>query len=428
MGLRRIGALALVGALLGAASAFVPGYAIAVSPAAGRAANGPLRARTQAKLRRIVYRFQDANRTPAALIGIWTPKGKFVSATGVADLATGKPLNTRMQFKIASQTKTFVANLILQLVGKGKVSLGDPISKWVSGVPNGNQITIRELLNHTSGLGNGFSLPAVQAQLATGCTPDFLLTTEALEPPIAEPGAKWSYSNYGYNLLGRVVEVATGQDLSTAIQERIAKPLGLHRTLLPRSISSDGLSAPFTHGYGTGEIGPSQFPSAADDSTALPGSCLWAHGGMVSTLHDMRVWSKALATGSLIKPRVWRAANRGAIPFEFGGHYNGPGRWKYGLGFVKTGGFIGGAGSFLGYESTAMYSPARRTAIEVVSMKQPNAITPPPMFQALGMAVFGRHIGFGLTPAEALEPNCLDEGAGSESEPKPRRRCPPPSP
>ena len=126
---------------------------------------------------------------------------------------------------------------------------------------------------------------------------------------------------------------------------------------------------------------------------------------MVSTLADMRVWSQALATGALLEPAVWRQAKRNAIPFEFALHYNGPGRWKYGLGFVETGGFIGGAGSFLGYESTAMYSPDRRTSIVVVSTKQPNAITPPPMFQALAMAVFGEKIGFGLTLEQALEPN-----------------------
>jgi D-alanyl-D-alanine carboxypeptidase len=135
---------------------------------------------------------------------------------------------------------------------------------------------------------------------------------------------------------------------------------------------------------------------------------------MVSTLHDLRRWSRALATGELLKPAVWAKARRNAVPYEFALNYNGPGRWKYALGFEKTGGFIGGAGSFLGYESTTMYSPARRTAIAVVSTKQANAIVPPPMFQALAMAVFGPNIGFGLTPAEALEPN--DFGAEPERE------------
>ena len=159
-------------------------------------------------------------------------------------------------------------------------------------------------------------------------------------PPVAPPGTKWSYSNYGYNLLGRVVKLATGQDLSSAIQQRIAGLLGLHRTLLPTS--GNGLSVPFTHGYGTGDVGPTQTRLASDDATALPASCLWAHGGMVSTLSDMRVWTRALATGALLKPAVWREANKDLIPFVFSGSYNGPGRWRYGLGFVESGGFLGG--------------------------------------------------------------------------------------
>ncbi|UUU44148.1 serine hydrolase [Streptomyces sp. NBC_00162] len=73
-------------------------------------------------------------------------------------------------------------------------------------------------------------------------------------PPVAAPGAKWSYSNYGYNLLGRVVKLAGGQDLSTAVQQRITRPLGLHRTLLPTS--GNGLTTPFTHGYGLGDVCP----------------------------------------------------------------------------------------------------------------------------------------------------------------------------
>jgi D-alanyl-D-alanine carboxypeptidase len=223
-----------------------------------------------------------------------------------------------------------------------------------------------------------------------------------LFPPVAQPGTTWSYSNYRYNLLGRVVELASGQDLSAALQQRIAGPLGLHRTLLPTSGS--GLSEPFTHGYGTGDVGPTQAPTAADDATDLSGSCLWAHGGMVSTLSDMRVWSRALATGALLTPEVWAEANKDMGPFDFAGNYNGPGTWHYGLGFVESGGFIGGEGSFAGYESAALYSPARNTSIAVVSTKNPNAVTPPPMVQALAMAVYGTDMGFGLTPDQALAP------------------------
>ena len=87
-----------------------------------------------------------------------------------------------MQFKIASQTKTFTADLILQLVGEGKVSLDDHISKWIAGVPNGDQITIRQLLNHTSGLADGFTSPSRPRTGVTGCTVEELLTAEAKVP------------------------------------------------------------------------------------------------------------------------------------------------------------------------------------------------------------------------------------------------------
>jgi D-alanyl-D-alanine carboxypeptidase len=110
---------------------------------------------------------------------------------------------------------------------------------------------------------------------------------------------------------------------------------------------------------------------------------------MVSTLADLHVWSRALATGTLLEPKVWKEAKKGAFPYAFADHYNGPGRWLQGLGFVETGGFIGKEGSLPGYES----------------ISQPNAITPTRMLQALAMALYGPKIGFGLTPAQALAPS-----------------------
>jgi D-alanyl-D-alanine carboxypeptidase len=377
-------------------------------PSAGGSTSTSFDAATLARLQRVVRQFQDTNHTAGVLVGVWSPKGTFVTASGVADLATGAPLRTDMQFKIASQTKTFTADLILQLAGEHKLSLDDHISRWVAGVPNGDAITIRELLNHTSGLADGFTSPTVQGKVVAGCTVAELLTAEAKFAPIAPPGQKWSYSNYGYNLLGRVVELVTGQDLSTALQQRIAEPLGLHRTLLPTS--GNGLTAPFTRGYGTGNVGPTAAPTTADDATNLPGSCLWAHGGMVSTLSDMHVWAKAIATGSLLDPAVQSEATNDPIPFVFAGNYNGPGKWRYGLGYVESGGFRGAEGSFAGYESASMYSPKLDTAIVVVSTKLANAVTPPPMIQALALAVYGKGVDFRLTSAQALAPNSFSGG------------------
>ena len=126
---------------------------------------------------------------------------------------------------------------------------------------------------------------------------------------------------------------------------------------------------------------------------------------MVSTLSDLRRWSRALGTGALLKPAVWTEANQGLFSFAFSDNYNGPGRWLQGLGFVESGGFIGKEGSIHGYKSITMYSPSRHTTIVVASTKQTNAITPTRMFQALAMDVYGPNIGFGLTPAQALAPS-----------------------
>lgn len=403
---RSICAFALVVALFVGASAFGSSGAGAVSRAARPAASGPLPPRTLARVRRTVRQFKDRNHTPGVLVGIWSPKGTFVSATGVADLKTGRRLTTDMQFKIASQTKAFTANLILQLVGEGKVSLDDHISKWVAGVPNGHRITIRQLLNMTSGLNVGLlaTEAGVKKLVTGGCTEKEALAAGASQRPVAPPGTKWVYSNYGVDLLGRVVELTTGQRVSTAIQRRIAGPLGLHRTLLPTS--GNGLSVPFTHGYvASGKNATTRTPVfASDDATALHTSCVGASGAMVSTLSDMAAWIRALGTGALLKPAVWREAQKGMIRFNFPDDYLGPGRWRQGLGFIETGGFIGKDGSIPGYESFTMYSPSRHTAIAVVSTKQGNAITPPLMAQALAMDLYGPNIGFGLTPAQALAP------------------------
>jgi D-alanyl-D-alanine carboxypeptidase len=369
--------------------------------------SGRLDPPTLAKVQQDVRTFQDINHAPGVLVGIWSPKGTFVSATGVADLATGMPLTTDMQYKIASQTKAFTGNLMLQLVGEGKVSLDDHVSKWVAGVPNGDQITIRQLLNMTSGLNVGFlAEEANLAKLTTGncAVPQDSLAAGASQPPVAPPGTKWFYSNYGYDLLARVVEVVTGQDVGTVMQQRILGPLGLHRTLLPTS--GNGLSVPFAHGYVPSGNATTQSPVvASDDATALATSCVWASGAMVSTLSDIHLWSQALGTGALLKPAVWTQAQQGMIPFNFPDHYLGPGRWSQGLGFIESGGFIGKDGSIPGYEPFAMYSPSRHTTIAVVSTKQGIAITPPLMAQALAMDLYGPNIGFGLTHAQALAPS-----------------------
>jgi D-alanyl-D-alanine carboxypeptidase len=352
---------------------------------------------TQAKLSGVLAQFLGTTHAPGVLVAIHSPEGNWVSGRGLSDLSTMKPLEPWMQYKIGSQTKAFTATLILQLVGEGKLSLDDDIARWVPSVPNGQQITIRQLLNHTSGLGDVFSVPAIQNKLLTGCTVTELLSAGATLAPVAAPGTKWAYSNYGYDLLGRVAELVTGRDLSTLIRQRIAEPLGLQETYLP--VSGNGLEAPYTRGYAAGAT---RAPTTEDDATPLPQSCLWAAGGMDSDMSDLTIWSRALATGALVKPQVWKEAQADQVPVSI--PQLGRGSITWGLGFIASGGFIGHQGGMPGYESISMYSPALHASVVLMANKQFNAIPPMALFHALALTAFGQRVDFGVTISQALEP------------------------
>jgi D-alanyl-D-alanine carboxypeptidase len=366
----------------------------------------PLSAATQARLQGLANQFLDTTKAPGLLAAVWTPQGTWITATGVGDLATGAPLTTDMQFRIGSQTKAFVGDLVLQLVGEGKVSLDDRIAKWVPGVPNGNQITIRQLLNHTGGLGDlafgsdpDVAVPSSYAKVNAGCTiADVLAPT----PPVAAPGTKWAYSNYGYELLGRVAELAGGDSLSNLIRQRITQPLGLKRTYLPTSGS--GLTTPYAHGFSVSPEQPSAAPT--DVSSLGSASCLWAAGGMVSTLSDLRVWSVALGTGKLLKPSVWAEAQQNRVPLPGGGPFLG--NVTYGLGFIETGGFIGHPGNWIGYDSATYYSPALHTTVSIfdngMASGNGETVSWTGLAQELTMAALGRTLDFGFTPGQGIAP------------------------
>src|SRR5438093_623042 len=147
-------------------------------------------------------------------------------AAGVADRAHGTPMRIGDRFRVGSVTKTFVAALVLQLAGEGKLSLDDTVEKWVPGlVPGGDRITVRELLNHTSGLfdylndGDGTVLqPYVKGDLGHVWTPQAIVGVATKHPPHFPPGGGWSYSNTGYIVLGLIVEAATGDSLAAELK------------------------------------------------------------------------------------------------------------------------------------------------------------------------------------------------------------------
>lgn len=284
---------------------------------------------------------------PGAIIGIWGPDGEYVRAFGVADTKTRAPMKTDFYTRIGSQTKAFTVTAILHLADRGRVGLDDPIAGYVQGVPRGEEITLRQLAGMRSGLPNYSANPAFQQARSAAprrhFTPKELLGFAFAQPAAFTPGEGYEHTNTDAVLLGLVVEKVTGEPLPDYIHSQILEPLGMRHTSFPADSS---FPKPHAEGY-THQIVDGRETTA----TGWNPSSVWAAGAMISTLHDLRIWAPALATGKLLTPEMHeqRLAQDG-----------------YGLGLFDLGGWIGHNGSLPGYQTVAVYLPERRLALVIL--------------------------------------------------------------
>lgn len=222
---------------------------------------------------------------------------------GVADLHSGLPRSPAERFRIGSTTKAFVATLVLGLAAEGRLRLDDPIDTWLPGlVDGGPRISLRRLLNHTSGIASYTDDQAALDQLETP-TPEQLVGLATALPPAFAPGAGWAYSNTNYVLAGMIVEHVTGNPLADELTRRITEPLGLSGTSLPRGADPD-LPEPHARHY-TKWMNPD--PDAEiHDVTEMDTAMFWAAGAMISTAGDLVEFFSALLGGRLLPPAQQR--------------------------------------------------------------------------------------------------------------------------
>ena len=288
---------------------------------------------------------------PGAVVGIWGPAGDYVRAFGVADKATHAPMQTDFYSRIGSVTKTFTVTAVLQLVDQGKLQLNDPISKYISGVPSGDQITLRELAQMHSGLLTFDDVDQfVNSYIADpqkSFTPAQLLGYALDKPLQFPPGTQYDYSNTNIVLLGLVVEKQSGQSLPDYIREHILAPLKLTHTSFPTTAV---FPDPHPQGY-------TNLQGVERTATDWNPSWGWATGNMISTLEDMRIWTRALATGALLSPETQRQRLDTTVPM------NPEKSAFYGLGIFNDGGWVGHTGVIFGYHTAAFYLPQTQTTL-----------------------------------------------------------------
>src|SRR4051794_2667186 len=171
----------------------------------------------RADMQRIVEQYRKAADYPGLVVGVWRQgEGSFTTAVGTGNLRTGQPISAGDHFRIASETKTMTATLVLQLVQRGRISLHEPVSDFVHGIPLGRLITVKMLLNHTSGIPTGPGpgiARKVLANIRRGFLPTKLIRSRVRARRCGFPGDVWCYSDTGYWLLGQIARKVTDKPL-----------------------------------------------------------------------------------------------------------------------------------------------------------------------------------------------------------------------
>ena len=334
------GALA-VAAVLGAA-ATCSSSGTKPDAAASFAESGSQTSATAAELNSLAQQLVDDG-APGVIVRVNDGRGTTIRiARQAAWTVPDHVLTPEDQFRMGSNTKTMVAALVLQLVAAHTISLDDSVQKWLPGmIPNGSAITIRMLLDHTSGLYNYLNDPRI-LKVFTGqdtrtWTPQQLMAVAVSHPPLFAPGAEYSYSNTNYVALGLILQKATGQSLANLIQDRIAKPLGLTGTYLA-PYAPDPANTKLANGYepdaailapllppgtpvGTSFAGPARGDYV--NTTWINDSGDWAAGGIVSTAADWARFQSALVSGKLlpaaqVKEMETTVSEGAGIPSRYG--------------------------------------------------------------------------------------------------------------
>ncbi|MCX5175359.1 beta-lactamase family protein [Streptomyces virginiae] len=309
---------------------------------------------------------------PGIAVEVRDDRGRWFGSAGVSDTGTGEKRRPSERFRIGSTTKAFTATLVLQLAAEGRLSLDDTMEQWLPGMVAGNgydgrAITIRQLLNHTSGIFNygnnaeffkkGIGAAWFQHRYDT-YAPEQLIRIGLATPAPFAPGDAFLYSNTNYFLAALIVEKVTGGTLAEALTQRIVHPLGLTGTYLPGTEPT--IQGPHTRHYST--LFASDAQPEIHDATDMNQSFAWAAGGIISTTGDLQRFFGALLQGHLLPAEQQQEMfttvdTTGPVPWIPGTRY-GLGVFSWSLPSGVT--VWGNAGATYGSWTCAMGSRAGR--------------------------------------------------------------------
>jgi D-alanyl-D-alanine carboxypeptidase len=271
---------------------------LALTLAAAPAAAQSPRAQLVARIDSLVNDYLASGPTASAAVGVVRGNDTIVMrGFGYADVASHRPAGPTTVYEIGSITKQFTSSAIMRLVEQHRISLDDEMSKYLPGFPmQGHHVTIRQLLNHTSGIHSYTSVPAWRPHWAEDLSPDSIVGFVKSAKFDFEPGTQWLYNNTGYVLLGMIIEKVTGQSYANYLDEQFFKPLHLKRTGYCPNHPPD---TTYALGYSmrNGQIVPAAYLSLTHPFSA---------GAICSTVHDYLVWQRALHNGRVVSAESYR--------------------------------------------------------------------------------------------------------------------------
>jgi CubicO group peptidase (beta-lactamase class C family) len=295
---------------------------------------------------------------PGAAVAIVSPLGSWFGASGVANVENNTPLQSDDRFQIGSITKTFVATTVMQLLEEGKLNLDDTLTTWLpesitADIPSAEEITLEQLLQHTSGVADYVDVLFNQAATNPGVflnewEPEELVDFIDGVEPLFAPGESWQYSNTNFILAGLIVEAATGNNIAAEIRTRIIEPLNLKNTFFAEEEEIPG-------GYVSGYWDFNQ-DGTLDNITQANLSWTWATGAMVSNTEDLDTFARSLFKGDLLEPETLEQMLDTTPAIDNNNNYSSYG---LGVGTIESPNrfWYIHRGQTLGYRSNMWYSP-----------------------------------------------------------------------
>ena len=268
----------------------------------------------------------------------------YRKAFGMANLELKVPMKPENVLQLASITKQFTSVAILMLLEQGKLSLQDPLSKYIANYPRGNEITLHHLLNHTSGIESYTNLPEFRTKTRLDMTPEEIISSFKNLPLKFNPNTKYEYSNSGYVLLGYIIEKLSVMSYEDFIQKSIFEKLDMKNSYYGNSYKIIPNKA---NGY---QLYEGNFENAEYMSTTIP----YAAGSLMSTVDDMFLWNKAIRSNTLISEKSKKTAFTNHILIN-GNHNN----YGYGWFINELAGMttLEHTGGINGFSTSGIYVP-----------------------------------------------------------------------